>query len=282
MRKRLTRLFLALFLLASVIPISASAWGGYVSASGQKTYHIIYCEELLEYPYNQLRWYDTQKQAENSGLLPCEICEAADWSDFEELDGSFFETNDRLLDAAFDAAIDYGHVTGYASGYETGWADAECDMEYRDNGYSSYDSYTPDEIDEAYDEGYDRGYDAGYTKGVEDGLARREESTTSWTIYAFGAFVLYVIFKIGVYVGEDRSSKTIGELHTKNMELHRILNRQKDAVYMLELIAKRGNLTMEDIADSLYVNYHKSMGYSDADARALLNQKKQEYKQNKS
>ena len=276
------RLFFAVLLLTSVIPISVSAWGGFVSVKGQKNYHIIYCEELLEYPYNQLRWHDTQKQAENAGLSPCEICESADWFDFEELDNSFFETNDRLLDAAFDAALDYGHVAGYENGYETGWADAECAMEYGDNEYSSNNSYTPDELDKAYGAGYDQGYEDGHEDGVEISLNQKENDETSWIVYAFYAAVLYGIYKFGVYIGKDKSSKTISRLHTENLELHRILNRQEDAVYMLELIAKQGNLTMEDIADSLYVNYHKSLGYSDVDAKALLNQRKQERKQSKS
>lgn len=183
---------------------------------------------------------------------------------------------------SWEDQLDESWQLGFEEGYSLGWADAECAIEHGDNGYSPNNSYTPDELDESYDEGYKSGHNVGYAKGVEDGVTQAEETPTHWIVYAFAAAVLYGVLKFGIYIGEERNDKTIGELHAENMELHRILNKQDEAVYIIELIAQRNNLTMENMADIFYINYYKCMGYSDSDARALLDQEKQKRIQTKS
>lgn len=257
MRRRLLQLFTIVFTLSISLPIKTAAWGGYVSVSGEKTFHIMYCEELIGTEYNKLRWYDTLKQAQSSGRTPCELCGADDWFDFEELDESYFVTNDHKLDAAFDAAIDYGHVTGYENGYEIGWEDAMCAVEYSDNPYDT----------EISDHSFNL-----VEPPVEESTSNKE---ASWFLFVIGLAVLYGVFKYGVFFGEERNNKTIGRLHTENMELRRLAHKKDFHTSVLTLAAKECGVTVDSMIDSVCIGLLRSNGYSDSDARVLLEHMKE-------
>lgn len=187
MRKRILQILLVFVLMVLVFPISASAWGGYVSLSGEKTYHFMYCEELTGAEYNKLRWYDTQKQAESAGLSPCELCGSAEQFDFEELSESYFITSDHKLDAALEAALEYGAELGAEAGYER----------FVDQ-YGSFDDM----------EGYSFGYDEGYYQGYNQGKADYANAT-----YSDG-------FSDGYYKAEEEYESRISELElTHKQEL---------------------------------------------------------------
>lgn len=214
---------------------------------GQKTYHIIYCEELLDYPYNQLRWHDTQKQAENAGLAPCELCGADNWMDFEELDGSFFETNDRLLDAAFDAALEYGAEIGSEAGYEmfVNEYGAMEDMEgysfgYNEGYYRGYDQgredYASATFSDGFDEGYDRAKDEYEAKITKLDLNHAQqlaeaESHVPWTGFLLIAIVAFIA---GTCVAYNKYGAKIQLLESQ-------LSTQKFIVSSLENQSKKSS-----------------------------------------
>lgn len=164
MKKILASLLLCVVCF-SVLPIHASAWGGYIAIRGESTYHDPYCEELEGAEYSKLLWFDTQKQAESAGLSPCDVCDSGIEYDFSELNKSYFITNDKKLDALFDAVLDYGLNNGYENGYAEGYSEASQGVEDRD-GYGLGKS-----------EGYRKGYQAGkedyasadYSDGFNDG-----------------------------------------------------------------------------------------------------------------
>lgn len=308
MRKKIVQIMLILIWLASILPISALAWGGYVSLSGEKTYHFMWCEELIGAEYNKLRWYDTQKQAESVGLSPCDLCGSVEQFDFEELSEAYFITNDHKLDAALEAALEYGAELGADAGYER-FVDQYGSVEDME-GYSF-----------GYDEGYYQGYNQGrsdyenatYADGFDDGYERADaeykdriseletvhskelvdaESKTPWgkmLVVAVIAFVIGDTFghrnysdKLLKLEAESGTNKfIIDRIKKENERLTDQLNEQQHVMELLEAIAQKGNLTMEDIADSLYVNYHKSMGYSEEAARAELQKEKQSWPQHK-
>lgn len=92
---------------------------------------------------------------------------------------------------------DDGYETGFDEGYQVGWADAECAMEYGDNGYGgSSRSYSLSDLDDAYNEGeewgYQRGYDDGRADALKEDIAPRISEARKETLII--AIVVYFLF----------------------------------------------------------------------------------------
>ena len=69
------------------------------------------------------------------------------------------------------------------------------------------------------------------------------------------------------------------KLQSENIKLQESLKDQQDATYVLNLIAKRANTTSTALAESLFINFQKSMGCSEEAARAELQKEKQNWPQ---
>ena len=131
--------------------------------------------------------------------------------------------------SAYADAWDDGWEVGFEEGYHVGWADAECAMEYEGNGASSQKQDSSNNGVIAYNDGYKAGYSKGVHDSIEEESDGSKNSETSWIVYAVPFVVLLMAYRIGKFVGEDQSAKTIGRLHTENMELHAKLHKIESA-----------------------------------------------------
>lgn len=258
--------------------LQASAWGGFIAKSGEKTYHTTYCEELYGSEYNKLNWYDTKAKAEAAGLSPCEICDASAWYDFEGLDGTVFITNDRKLDAMFELVLDYGSSGGYESGYETGYADGTCGVEDNDGygiGYSDgykkgYASGKEDFVNATYSDGFKEGYDVSKGEQEEKISEIKEEYKTqleeekSKFPWIETLVTAVISFFIGKYYWKENCNAEI--------------RKKKYIVYILDLIGKDAKMPLEEVVDALYISYSKAKGISENEATNKLKCEKIKYK----
>lgn len=126
---------------------------------------------------------------------------------------------------AYADSWDDGWEVGFEEGYHVGWADAECAMEYDGNAASSQKQDSSNHDVGAYNDGYKAGYSKGVQDSIEEESDGSENGETSWIVYAVPFVVLLMAYRFGKFVGENQSSKTIGRLHTENMELHAKLRK---------------------------------------------------------
>lgn len=74
---------------------------------------------------------------------------------------------------------------------------------------------------------------------------------------------------------EAEEFKDLNEHKTECYKLMEKLSQYEEAMFVLEMLAEKSNTSVVAIADQLFVNYHKHGGYSEEDARAMLNTWKQ-------
>ena len=112
-RRFLTFLFILTIIATSILPVSASACGGFVAIKGEKIFHSVYCEQLEYGNLDKMRWFDTAQKAANAGLKMCEECsDYSDWDFDSELCDTYWTTDDPLLLTAMELSLEYGHVIG--------------------------------------------------------------------------------------------------------------------------------------------------------------------------
>ena len=260
MRKRVLQLLIVFLMIVPALPIGASACGGFVSVKRERIFHSVYCDDLEGLDLKNLRWFDTAKQAENCGLKMCENCsDCYEWDYSCDYYTPYWGTDDHLLLTALEFELEEGHQLGYDSAAE------EFDYYYESGYESGYDDGRNE--DDWYGSGYNTGHNKSSEPSNEEAENKKQASDGSWVIYAFAAVVLYLTYKIGMYVGEKSSSKTIGQLHTENLELNRTLTNQKEAMYLLNLIAEKGNFSVEYLVDSIFINFFIGMGHTEEEAK---------------
>lgn len=143
MRKRVSHLLLVFLTIVPLLPIGASAIGGYFIIKGENTYHSVFCDQLTGHNIEDLQFYDTLEKVERTGRKPCEECCESGF-DYEPDNATHILSKDPKLQNAMDLERLYGVFYGYDYGNE--------------EGYNS-----------GYNYGYDEGYDDGYSVGQEDG-----------------------------------------------------------------------------------------------------------------
>ena len=142
---------LSILLLSALIPLNASACGGFVALRGEQIFHSVYCDEILGVEYNSLIWFNAASDAEVWGYSMCEKC--ADWHDNDfhsDYCDYYFETNDPLLLTAMELSIECGYEGG---------------REHEREEHSNY-----------YDQGYEDGYEEGRYRGRIEGIEESESS----------------------------------------------------------------------------------------------------------
>lgn len=170
---------------------------------------------------------------------------------------------------------------GFEEGYSVGWGDAECAMEYGDNGYSSNNSYTPDELDEAYDDGYGKGYadgrEDGFDEGYDDGMSNAEPSW--YELLIFVGIPCVIAFYFGKSTANDALKNEVQKYKIENIKLQASLKPQNNAVYILDMISKKHGVSIDFMAESLFINFRKAGGCTEEVARAELQKEKQNWPQ---
>lgn len=283
MKRVLTALLLCVVGFA-VLPIHASAWGGYIAIRGESVYHDPYCEELIGAEYSKLRWFDTKKQAESAGLSPCDVCDSDERDDFSELEESYFVTNDKKLDALFDAVLEYGSCYGYENGYTEGYSEASHGIEDMDGyeiGYSEGYSKGCQDRKEGYSSvDYSDGFNDGYDKMKVEAEAqiselqsaheeelRRAKSEIPWTAIIITALISFLGCK---YFCSLKYEPEIQKLQKEASEVQSDLNRNEKTLSILNLIAKRSGMTMDQLATTLYINFRKMNGATEEEAKTEI------------
>lgn len=305
MKKVIVSLICIVSLFSLVLPLQASAWGGYMSINGEKTYHVSYCDELFGAEYSKIRWFNTKKQAESAGLSPCELCGAADWFDFDEAYETYFVTNDRKLDAAFDAVCEYGayigeesaferfqdqygsveEMEGYSFGYEEGYyqgynkgREEFASATYID-GFNDGYSKLKAECDDSYQKGFEDGYKEGQQAGFDEGEGRKKRSNSAELLLLIVTCVIAFFF--GKHCKQAALESDLEKCRAENMKLSASLKDQNDSTYILEMIARKAGSTTTELAQSLFINFRKAGGYTEEAARAELQKEKQNWPQSK-
>lgn len=213
MKRKIIVAISLLLLLTFLLPIQATAFGGFVSLKGSSTYHEIYCDLMEGYSIDELRWFDTSEQAESAGLRPCEECDAANGFDFQYDLETNWKTSNHLLQSAMEIEYEIGCSDGYHEGYEVGYSDAECGYEYSLDDYYDlgYEEGYEDGRKEAFDDNNNSSYDGGYKasnritqEDVEELIAaeRKDASSDAYLVSFFLGFPLCLgicIFVVGSF-----------------------------------------------------------------------------------
>ena len=174
MRRRLFCSLIIAFTIILLLPISASAFGGYVVVKGTNGYHSVLCENIVGYRVDEVKWYKTLKEVKRTGLNPADCCKNLG-SDYEDDGASVWNSKDWKIDNAFEIE----RMWGILEGYDTGLTD----------GY-----------DKGYDEGLAEGTDSGYRDGYNAANKKLELRISSLEFYLTGTILFsgVVIFIIGI------------------------------------------------------------------------------------
>lgn len=144
-------LIIAIFVFC-LVPISASACGGFVALRSETIFHSVYCEEIWGVEYDSLIWFNKASDAEVWGYTMCEECSIFhDYNFHTDYCDYYFETDNPLLLTAMELSFTDGSEGGYERGRESAIED----------------------LGNEYENGYDAGYKDGRYSGMEEG---REEA----------------------------------------------------------------------------------------------------------
>ena len=184
MKNRISLLMIYVFVLL-LLPVRASACGGFVAVRGEKIFHSVYCDDMKGSDLNKLRWFDTAKKAENSGLKMCEKCADFRDSDFDsEYCSMYFNSSDPLTITAMELSTEYGQEIGEENGFELA----------RDEYYGQYDA----------------GYDKGYSDAKEDAekfyREKEEERKAENQLNDFQILCIMVVLFVSIAVVGDLAS----------------------------------------------------------------------------
>lgn len=204
MRKKYFLALATLVVIAAFVPTRALACGGFVSLKGTNMYHSIYCDLVEGCRLDDLRWYDTSKQAEAAGLMPCDECnEYSDWDYSCEYYEPHWKTDNHLLWSAMEMEHDLGLDLGNENGYAEGFADGQTGYEY------ASDDYYEMGYNKGYEIGKERGYDYGYDEGRKQAqydadrqreTAKKESKKSLWDSFngiAWFAIIVFFLWNIG-------------------------------------------------------------------------------------
>lgn len=187
-------------------------------------------------------------------------------------------------DGTIDCPYNYVATETATNNYAGSWAGY-----YLSNGWMSdeeFDNLMNDSFREGHTEGYNSGYEAGYddgkTVGYDNAVSEIEKEyaekleTEKDKAYKDGrnlAYFLSFIFGIPAvsHFTSKRWDKKLFEAEKKyNAKLSSATKELNDASYMLNMIAEKIGTTPTFLAESLFVSYQKSRGYSEEEARAYL------------
>jgi hypothetical protein len=241
--------------MVASLSIRASALGGFVAIKGENIYHDFMCDLVAGHYLEDLEWFDSVAQAERAGYKPCEACDAANGSDFTRDGDIWFLSEDNKI----TCALEFERIRGILAGFDAGKESAA--EEVYDSAYGiGYDKGYDDGHSSGKEDGYDSGYNVGYSEGAES-------AKPDWTILA----ILAVACSFAAYYyGKQKSQADLASAGAA-------LSKGREALHMLNVIAKGVGKTPEDLLDALYVNLLVKNGYTEADAQALLKQRKQEH-----
>ena len=188
MKRKTAMIVIAVILMLSLLPLSASACGGYVAIKNEKTFHSIYCDEIIGAEYNSLIWFSTKSDAESLGYTLCNACSWDHDYDFEDgFCNCIFKTEDPFLNAVMELSFE----TGFDLGREAGKEDALADL------------------DNEYEAGYDNGYEAGREIGRREAEEAYKSHQEEMRENRQGAFALVIgLVAIGYVINWlDKSKK---------------------------------------------------------------------------
>lgn len=270
MKKKFLQIIITIILMAIVFPIPANAFGGYFVIKGTKKYHNVLCDSLNGYYIEDVTWYKTLKEVKKAKLSPASCCQD-EGIDYEDDESSIWNSENPKLDNALEIERLYGVIDGYESG--------------KADGYN-----------EGYDEGYlegitigkETGYEEAYQKGKMDAEAEAaailknelKKNTNETILSTLGVTFFLVLPILSIFLDSFFPPKKKAK-SDYSASKNKIANNQNDANYVLGLICKRSGMTPTVLAESLYVNYLKSQGYSDESARKELQKEKQNFPNNK-
>lgn len=121
MKKYIYASFLAFFLTFQLLPISVQAGTGFVASRNSEVFHILSCYHVDRiYDSNKI-YFDTYKEAVDSGRRGCYHCHPSDSYD-REGNRVAVTKNEKLKYIA-------GYETGKHEGYELGYSDGKKDTE---------------------------------------------------------------------------------------------------------------------------------------------------------
>ena len=228
-----------------VVPCTVSAAGGYCVIKGEKVYHSAFCSDTWGYNIEDMKWYKTQSEADRTGCKPCEYCIDA-MVDYEE-DGS---TRWHSKDEKIQNALEMERFMGVMDSMDI----------------------IEEERDAAYEEGFDIGntvgYDEGYQAGFDEGKSSKKRSN------AFELFLLIIpcvmAFFFGKHQQQTKSESELKKYRLENAKMSATLRSHEKAMSVLDFLSEKTNLSAEHLATTLYINYRKAGGATEADAKAEL------------
>ena len=190
MRKSVLAVISILF-LSVLIPVKASACGGFVAVKGEKIFHSVYCDDVEGLNLKNLRWYDTAKKAESAGLKMCKKCAKFRDDDFDSAYcPMYFESADPLTITAMELSLEKGREIGEESGYQT-----------------AYDDF----YNGRYEAGYQEGYDLALSEGKKI-VAELEEKNGKRALTMYFISIIAVSASIFIYIfGRARISELKAE-----------------------------------------------------------------------
>lgn len=147
MKKRLFITLVVILLMITYLPVSASAFGGYVVVKGLSGYHSALCENLSGYNLKDAKWYKTLNEVKKTKLNAASCCGDNEY-DYEDDDASMWNSDDWKIDNVLEIERMWGVLDGYDLGSEEGYAEG-------------YNAGLADGIEGGYADGFDVGYDEG-------------------------------------------------------------------------------------------------------------------------
>lgn len=155
MKKIISAVAIAFWLVSVSFPLQAMAYGGYYVIKGEKKYHFVSCVEVMGNRLEDLKYYETKSQVEKAKFKPANCC-TEDSFDYES-DGAtvWFSSDSKIQNAlemerlfgifdGYDVGLEEGKVAGYEAGHEVGF-----EAGY-DNGYSEGYAEAKNELEEKY------------------------------------------------------------------------------------------------------------------------------------
>lgn len=150
MKNRLLCFVTSLLMVVSLLPICASAAGGYYVIKGERVYHSVFCKEVTGYYVEDLKWYPTLAKTKSAGFKPGTCCEDSG-IDYEQDGATAWFSKDQKTQNAMEMErfmgildsvelIEEERAASYDSGYETGYDDGyaeakkELEKEYKKDG----------------------------------------------------------------------------------------------------------------------------------------------------
>lgn len=200
MKKTFLASLCAVLLAAFLLPVSASAVGGYFVVKGEKTYHAVMCEESMGYNIEDLRWYATEKEAMKAGYKSSECC-SADGFDYESDGATYWYSKDEKLQNILELERLMGVLDGYDVGFD------EC-------------------FDKAYEAGTEDGFYAGWDAGYEEAQSEFDASRSNYSL-VFLIVAILVAFIFGRFTRGISADRDKRKLSVQVIELEKQLDQYK-------------------------------------------------------